>query len=123
MDAMAVNEEVVLLLDRTFLSTTYDLMMPIHGYGLWQAGEDHEPAIRDLKRFCQAIQHQRAARACRAGHLSSRPALCAGALAGLLKVWPQVKLVMTHRHVSEVLPPIARCAPAQRQFPQTTYRK
>ncbi|MBL0115716.1 MAG: sulfotransferase [Sphingomonadales bacterium] len=36
MDAMAINEEVVLL-DRTFLSTTYDSMMPIHQYGFWQA--------------------------------------------------------------------------------------
>jgi len=44
MDAMAVNEEVVLL-DRTFLSTTYDSMMPIHDYGMWQADQNHEPCL------------------------------------------------------------------------------
>ena len=54
MDAMAVNEEVVLL-DRTFLSTTYDSMMPIHEYGYWQADQDHEAAFRDLYRFMQAM--------------------------------------------------------------------
>ena len=47
MDAMAINEEVVLL-DRTFLSTTYDASMPVHGYGHWQADQDHEMAYRDL---------------------------------------------------------------------------
>jgi hypothetical protein len=61
MDAMAINEEVVLL-DRTFLSTTYDSMMPIHEYGYWQAEQDHESAIRDLYRFMQVIQHQRVVR-------------------------------------------------------------
>lgn len=104
MDAMAINEEVVLL-DRTFLSTTYDSMMPIHAYGHWQAEQDHEPAIRDLYRFMQAIQHQRVARGeVRRPWVFKTPHYVLGALNGLLKVWPDVKLVMTHRNVAQVLP-------------------
>lgn len=104
MDAVAINEEVVLL-DRTFLSTTYDSMMPIHGYGHWQAEQDHEPAIRDLYRFMQVIQHQRAARGeARRPWVFKTPHYVMGALGGLLKLWPDVKLVMTHRDVGQVLP-------------------
>ncbi len=104
MDAMAINEEVVLL-DRTFLSTTYDSMMPIHDYGHWQAEQDHEPAIRDLYRFMQVIQHQRVARGePRRPWVFKTPHYVMGALGGLLKVWPDVKLIMTHRDVAQVLP-------------------
>jgi hypothetical protein len=104
MDAGAINEEVVLL-DRTFLSTTYDSMMPIHGYGHWQAEQDHEPAIRDLYRFMQVIQHQRVARGePRRPWVFKTPHYVMGALCGLLKVWPHVKLIMTHRDVGHVLP-------------------
>jgi hypothetical protein len=88
MDAMAINEEVVLL-DRTFLSTTYDSMMPIHAYGHWQAEQDHAPAIRDLYRFMQVIQHQRVARGeLRRPWVFKTPHYVMGALGGLLKVWP-----------------------------------
>lgn len=123
MDAMAVNEEVVLL-DRTFLSTTYDSMMPIHAYGYWQAQQDHEPAIRDLRRFMQVIQHQRVQRGEeRRPWVFKTPHYVMGALAGLLKVWPDVKLVMTHRHVGEVLPSYCSMCASLSVGSSTTYRK
>jgi hypothetical protein len=104
MDAMAVNEEVVLL-DRTFLSTTYDSMMPIHGYGHWQAEQDHQPAYRDLLLCMQAIQYQRAQRGLpRRPWVFKTPHHVLGGIGGLLKVWPDVKLIMTHRDVAQVLP-------------------
>lgn len=123
MDAMAINEEVVLL-DRTFLSTTYDSMMPIHEYGYWQAEQDHEPAIRDLKRFMQVIQHQRVARGeARRPWVFKTPHYVLGALGGLLKVWPGVRLVMTHRDVSEVIPSYCSMCASLSINSSTTYRK
>jgi len=123
MDAMAINEEVVLL-DRTFLSTTYDSMMPIHGYGHWQAEQDHEPAIRDLYRFMQVIQHQRVARGEeRRPWVFKTPHYVMGALAGLLKVWPDVKLVMTHRDVGDVLPSYCSMCASLSVNSSTSYRK
>ncbi|CAN1568122.1 Sulfotransferase family [Sphingomonadaceae bacterium] len=123
MDAMAINEEVVLL-DRTFLSTTYDSMMPIHGYGHWQAEQDHEPAIRDLFRFMQVIQHQRVARGEeRRPWVFKTPHYVMGALAGLLKVWPHVKLVMTHRDVGDVLPSYCSMCASLSVNSSTSYRK
>lgn len=123
MDAMAINEEVVLL-DRTFLSTTYDSMMPIHAYGHWQAAQDHEPAIRDLYRFMQVIQHQRVARGeLRRPWVFKTPHYVMGALDGLLKVWPEVKLIMTHRDVAQVLPSYCSMCASLSVNSSTTYKK
>lgn len=123
MDATAINEEVVLL-DRTFLSTTYDSMMPVHAYGHWQAEQDHEPAIRDLYRFMQLIQHQRVARGeTRRPWVFKTPHYVMGALGGLLKLWPDVKLIMTHRDVGDVLPSYCSMCASLSLNSSTTYRK
>jgi hypothetical protein len=123
MDAMAINEEVVLL-DRTFLSTTYDSMMPIHAYGHWQAVQDHEPAIRDLYRFMQVIQHQRVVRGePRRLWVFKTPHYVMGALEGLLKIWPDTKLIMTHRDVAQVLPSYCSMCASLSVNSSTTYRK
>lgn len=123
MDAMAINEEVVLL-DRTFLSTTYDASMPVHAYGHWQAEQDHEMAYRDLYRFMQAIQHQRAGRGeARRPWVFKTPHHLLGGIGGLLKVWPDVKLVMTHRHVGEVLPSWCSMCCSLSVNSSTSYRK
>ncbi len=104
MEAEAVAEEVILL-DRTFLSTSYDSMMPIPGYGFWQAEQDHEPAYRDLLKFMQAIQHQRRIRGEQQRKwVFKTPHHLLGGMDGLLKVFPRIKLVMTHRDVAQVLP-------------------
>ncbi|MFM9852252.1 MAG: sulfotransferase family protein [Sphingomonadaceae bacterium] len=123
MDAMAINEEVVLL-DRTFLSTTYDSMMPIHAYGHWQAEQDHTPAIRDLVRFMQVIQHQRVARGeARRPWVFKTPHYVMGALGGLLTVFPDVKMIMTHRDVAQVLPSYCSMCASLSVGSSTTYRK
>ena len=104
MDAMAINEEVVLL-DRSFLSTTYDAAMPVHSYGHWQFDQDHAPAYRDLYRFLQALQFQRVQRGeQRRPWVLKTPHHVLGGIEGLLTIWPDVKLVMTHRDVAQVLP-------------------
>ncbi len=54
---MEVAEEVILL-DKSFLSTTYDSMLAVPGYGFWQAEQDHERAYRELKIWLQVIQSQ-----------------------------------------------------------------
>ncbi len=123
MDAMAVNEEVVLL-DRTFLSTTYDSMMPIHDYGHWQAAQDHAPAFRDLYRFMQVIQHQRVLQGeARRPWVFKTPHHLLGGIGGLLSRWPDVKLVMTHRHVGQVLPSYCSMCASLSINSSSTYRK
>ena len=123
MDSEAINEEVVLL-DRTFLSTTYDSMMPVHAYGHWQAEQDQEPAFRDLYRFIQAIQHQRVARGePRRPWVFKTPHHLLGGIGGLLSVWPGTRLVMTHRHVGEVVPSYCSMCCSLSINSSSTYRK
>ena len=125
MDAMAVNEEVVLL-DRMFLCTTYDSMMPIHAYGHWQAEQDQEAAYRDLYRFMQVIQHQRGRR----GDANDKPRWVfktphhlLGGIGGLLAVWPDLPLVMTHRDVAEVVPSYCSMCASLSIGSSTTYKR
>jgi hypothetical protein len=46
-----------------------------------------------------------------------------GALGGLLKVWPEVKLVMTHRDVAQVLPSYCSMCASLSVNSSTSYRK
>ncbi len=101
-DAMEVAEEVILL-DKSFLSTTYDSMLNVPGYGFWQAEQDHERAYRELKIWLQVIQSQTPERRGQRWILKT-PHHLLGGLSGLLAVFPEAKLVMTHRDVAQVLP-------------------
>lgn len=121
MDAMAVNEEVVIL-DRTFLSTTYDSMMPIPSYGIWQAEQDHEPAYNDLYAWMQAIQHQSPWRRGRKWILKT-PHHMLGGMAGLLSVWPSVKLIWTHRDIADVIPSYCSMCASMSVGSSTSYRR
>jgi len=101
-DAMEVAEEV-LLLDKSFLSTTYDSMLNVPGYGFWQAEQDHERAYRELKIWLQVIQSQTPERRGQRWILKT-PHHLLGGMSGLLAVFPEAKLIMTHRDVAQVLP-------------------
>jgi hypothetical protein len=101
-DAMEVAEEVILL-DKSFLSTTYDSMLNVPGYGFWQAEQDHERAYRELKIWLQVIQSQTPDRHGKRWILKT-PHHLLGGMSGLLTVFPEAKLIMTHRDVAQVLP-------------------
>lgn len=120
-EAEAVAEEVILL-DRTFLSSTYDSMMPIPGYGVWQADQDHEPAYRDLVLWMKALQFQSPWRRGRRWVLKT-PHHLLGGMSGLLKVFPGVPLVMTHRDVGQVLPSYCSMCASMSLGASTTYRR
>ncbi|NQV95895.1 MAG: sulfotransferase [Sphingomonadales bacterium] len=117
-EAEAVAEEVILL-DRTFLSTTFDSMMPIPAYGHWQAEQDHEPAYRDLMKFMQVIQHQRGG--ARKKWVLKTPHHLLGGMNGLLAVFPDIPLVMTHRVVGDVLPSYCSMCASLSVGASTTY--
>lgn len=120
-EAEAVAEEVILL-DRSFLSTSYDSMMPIPSYGYWQADQDHEPAYRDLLLWMKVLQHQMPSRRGKTWVLKT-PHHLLGGMSGLLKVFPNVPLVMTHRNVAQVLPSYCSMCASMSVNSSTTYRK
>ena len=120
-EAEAVAEEVILL-DRSFLSTSYDSMMPIPSYGYWQADQDHEPAYRDLLLWMKVLQYQMPSRRGKTWVLKT-PHHLLGGMSGLLKVFPDVPLVMTHRNVAQVLPSYCSMCASMSVNSSTTYRK
>lgn len=120
-DAMEVSEEVILL-DKSFLSTTYDSMMHIPGYGLWQADQGHERAYRELKVWLQVIQSQTPERRGRKWILKT-PHHLLGGLSGLLSVFPEARLIMTHRDVAQVLPSYCSMCESMTVMASSTYRR
>lgn len=120
-DAMEVAEEIILL-DKTFLSTTWDSMMHIPGYGFWQAEQDHERAYRELRVWLQVLQSQSPWRRGRKWVLKT-PHHLLGGLGGLITVFPEATLVMTHRDPAEVLPSYCSMCASMTINASTTYRR
>ncbi len=119
-EAMVVAEEVILL-DRTFMSSSYDSMMNVPSYGFWMADQDHEAAYRDLLLWIKAIQHQSPWRRGRKWVFKT-PHHVLGGMNGLMKVFPGVKLVMTNRDVADVIPSYCSMTASMSVNTNTTYR-
>ncbi len=120
-EAMVVAEEVILL-DRTFMSSSYDSMMNVPSYGFWMADQDHEAAYRDLLLWIKAIQHQSPWRRGRKWVFKT-PHHVLGGMNGLMKVFPGVKLVMTNRDVADVIPSYCSMCASMSVNTSTTYRR
>ncbi|WOK36114.1 sulfotransferase [Sphingomonas sp. C3-2] len=120
-DAMAVAEEVILL-DKTFLSSSWDSMMHVPSYGFWQAEQDHEPAYRELKIWLQVLQSQQPHRRGKKWILKT-PHHLLGGMGGLVKVFPEARLIMTHRDPAEVLPSYCSMCASMTINASSTYRK
>ncbi|MEJ0048933.1 MAG: sulfotransferase [Rhodospirillales bacterium] len=102
MDAMAHDEDVMLL-DKTFLSSTYDSIAWVPSYGFWMAQQDMTRAYQELRVWLQVLQSQSPWRRGQKWILKS-PHHLIGGLQGFLDVFPEARGIMTHRRVEEVIP-------------------
>jgi hypothetical protein len=102
MDALAFDEEVILM-DKGFLTATYESIMHVPSFGFWMARQDKTRAYRELREWLQILQWQAPYRRGRKWILKS-PNHLLGGLQGLLDVFPEAHLIMTHRAVSETAP-------------------
>jgi hypothetical protein len=102
MDAMAHDEDVMLL-DKTFLSSTYDSIAWVPDYGFWMAQQDMTRAYQELRVWLQVLQSQSPWRRQQKWILKS-PHHLIGGLQGFLDVFPEARGIMTHRRVEEVIP-------------------
>lgn len=99
---MAVAEEVILL-DKSFLSTSYDSMFNIPSYGYWMSEADHSRAYQELRIWLQVLQSQTPERRERRWILKT-PHHLLGGLDGSLETFAGAKIIMTHRAIEDVLP-------------------
>ena len=102
MDALAFDEEVILM-DKGFLTATYESMIHVPSYGFWMAQQDKTRAYQELKEWLQILQWQSPWRRGRKWILKSPSHLLSG-LQGLLDAFPEAHVIMTHRRVSETTP-------------------
>lgn len=103
-------EEDVLLLDRSFISTGYATMLKVPGYDAFLLDFDQRPAYRELKDWLKLLQWQAPQRRGRKWLLKSPHHLTA--LPALFDVFPECRVVMTHRNPAQTVPSYASMAAA-----------
>ncbi|MET9629772.1 sulfotransferase [Lentzea sp. NPDC006480] len=97
-------EEDVLLLDRTFVSMSYDSFYRVPSYGDWLRSTDQSPAYRELREWLQVLQWQSPDRGL-PWVLKSPHHLTA--VDTVLDTFPDCKIVMTHRSPVNAVPSYA----------------
>ncbi len=103
-------EEDVLLLDRSFLSTGYTTMLKVPSYDRFLLDFDQTPAYRELKDWLKILQWQAPERRGKRWILKSPHHLTA--LPALFNVFPECRVVMTHRTPVQTVPSYASMAAA-----------
>jgi hypothetical protein len=98
-------EEDIILLDRTFVSQTFDSFYWVPSYGAWLRSFDQAPAYRELREWLQVLQWQEPSRAGQRWVLKSPHHLTATST--VLDTFPGCKLVMTHRSPVSAVPSYA----------------
>ncbi|MFS8097871.1 sulfotransferase [Lentzea alba] len=98
-------EEDVILLDRTFVSMSYDSFYWVPTYGDWLRSADQRPAYRELREWLQVLQWQNPSRAGRPWVLKSPHHLTA--VDTVLDTFDGCKIVMTHRSPVNAVPSYA----------------
>ncbi|SER47636.1 sulfotransferase family protein [Lentzea albida] len=97
-------EEDVILLDRTFVSMSFDSFYRVPTYGDWLRSADQRPAYRELREWLQVLQWQNTARSL-PWVLKSPHHLTA--VDTVLDEFPDCRIVMTHRSPVSAVPSYA----------------
>lgn len=95
-------DEEVLLIEHSFHSTVPEAYMRLPSYSHWVEAQDHGPAYRDLLTCLQYLQWQAPERAGKRWVLKSPHHL--GHLDALLRVFPDARIIQTHRDPHETVP-------------------
>lgn len=98
-------EEDVILLDRTFVSMSFDSFYWVPGYGDWLREADQHKAHEELREWLQVLQWQDPTRATRPWVLKSPHHLTA--VDTVLDTFDDCKIVMTHRSPVNAVPSYA----------------
>lgn len=98
-------EEDVLLVDRSFVSMSFDSFYWVPSYGIWLRSYDQSKAYGELREWLQVLQWQDPSRAGRRWVLKSPHHLTAAET--VLDTFPGCRIVMTHRSPVQAVPSYA----------------
>jgi hypothetical protein len=102
-DAMGYDEEIILI-DRSFLSLMYPFYFDIPSYARWQTRQDHRRAYDELKVWLQLFQYTDPSRRAKKWLLKSPHHLLSFGLETMMNLFPDSKMIMTHRAMEKVIP-------------------
>ena len=95
-------DEEVLLIEHSFHSTVPEAHMHLPSYSRWVEAQDHRPVYLDLRAMLQYLQWQTPGRTGKRWVLKSPHHL--RYLEALLAVFPDAKIIQTHRHPMQTVP-------------------
>lgn len=98
-------EEDVILVDRSFVSMSYDSFYWVPSYGIWLRSYDQSRAYGELREWLQVLQWQDKTREGKQWVLKSPHHLTAAGT--VLDAFPECKIVMTHRSPVQAVPSYA----------------
>ena len=103
MDAMQADEEI-LLLEQSFFSSTPEATAKLTNFARWLDAQDQTPGYEYLKRLLQFLQWQKRKRGVSAERWILKSPHHIHYTDVLLNVFPDTKIVQTHRDPVEVMP-------------------
>ncbi len=106
MNPLAADEDI-LLLEHSFYSTVPDAFCNVPSYGRWNDSHDNTPAYTYLKRLLQCLQWQKKRRGQQAERWLLKTPHHLHHIATLLKVFPDAKIIQTHRDPLQTIPSAA----------------
>jgi phytoene dehydrogenase-like protein len=106
LDATAADEEL-LLLEHSFQSTMPESYAHVPGYARWLAAQDQTPAYLYLRRLLQLLQWQQRRRGVVAERWVLKTPHHLHHLDLLFRVFPDARVILTHRDPVETIPSLA----------------
>jgi hypothetical protein len=103
LDALAADEEI-LLLEQSFYSSTPEAFAKLTRFAAWLDAQDQTPGYAYLKRLLQFLQWQKRARGIRGERWILKSPHHIHYTDVLLRVFPDAKIVQTHRDPLYVIP-------------------
>jgi len=96
-------DEEVQLIERSLLCIMWPFYFHIPSYVPWMFQQDHAKAYDELKLWLQVLQHQEPSRRQRKWMLKSPHHLLGGGFEHALRIFPDAKMLMTHRAIEDVI--------------------
>jgi hypothetical protein len=106
MDPMAADEDIMLL-EHSFYSTVPDAFCNVPSYGKWNDSRDNTPGYEYLKRQLQSLQWQKKQQGQSAERWLLKTPHHLHHIATLLRVFPDAKIIQTHRDPLQTIPSAA----------------
>lgn len=115
-------DEELDLMSRSFVSQMYPCYFNIPEYNRWELGFDQRKVYEELHLWLQLLQYQSPWRRGRKWLLKTVQHMIGGGLFHLARQFPDARIIMTHRHLAQVLGSWASAqAPLMRPSGSTTF--